>query len=230
MARLHESRVKKFIEPMLSASEESAFQRQSNGDRISFNDDLQYCFDLGLIKREGRLRPANPIYASVIMRYLNESIQWDIPEEIAGKWMDGQSIDMTGLLKAFQRFWALKSEKYLAGLHYLEAGPHILLSAFLQRVVNGGATVIEEYADGLGYADIVVKYAGRNYVIEVKLKDNHQGPTANLKQLLGYMDGLLVNEGWLVVFDRKSEKSWKEKITWETVTTPNGEIIHIVGC
>jgi hypothetical protein len=112
MDRLCESRVKKFIEPMLAASEESAFQKQSNGDKVSFNDDLQYCFNLGLIKREGRLYPANPIYASVIMRYLNENIQWDISEEIIGKWMDGQSIDMTGLLKEFQRFWALKSEKY----------------------------------------------------------------------------------------------------------------------
>jgi hypothetical protein len=164
------------------------------------------------------------------MRYLNQRIQWNIPEEIIGKWMDGQSIDMTGLLKEFQRFWALKSEKYLTGLHYLEAGPHILLSAFLQRVVNGGAAVMEEYADGQGYADIVVKYAGQNYVIELKIKDNQKSKQDSLKQILCYMDGLLVREGWLVIFDRLSDKSWQEKTTWETVTMPNGEIIHVIGC
>jgi hypothetical protein len=144
--------------------------------------------------------------------------------------MDGRSIDITGLLKEFQQFWALKSEKYFGGLLYIEAGPHILLSAFLQRVVNGGATVIEEYADGLGYADIVVKYAGQNYVIELKIKDNQESKAKSNEQLLRYMDGLLVKEGWLVIFDRKSEKRWTKKITWETVTMPEGQTIHIVGC
>jgi hypothetical protein len=115
-------------------------------------------------------------------------------------------------------------------LHYLEAGPHILLTGYLQRVVNGGACVIAEYADGLGYADIVIKYAGKNYVIELKLKDNQRSMVASQEQLLGYMDGLLVKEGWLMIFDRKSEKSWAEKITWETVTAPTGQTIHVVGC
>jgi hypothetical protein len=234
MARLHESRVKKFIEPMLALSEDSALSLKFGDNLDVLDDDLQYCLDLGLIKDDDGLRPSNPIYASVIVRSLNNNIQRQlsrvISKKLITKWMDGQRLDMTGLLKEFQQFWAVSSEKYLQGLLYLEAGPHLLLTGFLQTVVNGGACVIVEYADGQGYADIVIKYAGRNYVIEVKLKDNHQGPTANLKQLLGYMDGLLVNEGWLVVFDRKSEKSWKEKITWETVITPNGEIIHIVGC
>jgi hypothetical protein len=230
MARLHEPRVKRFIESMLAASDEPAFQQLSNGDEDSYNDDLQYCLDLGLVKKRESLLPANPIYANVIMRYLNESIQWKIPKEIIGKWTDGQSIDMTGLLKEFQRFWALKSEKYLTGLHYLEAGPHILLSEFLQRVVNGGAAVMEEYADGQGYADIVVKYAGQNYVIELKIKDNQRSKQDSLKQILCYMDGLLIKEGWLVIFDRPSDKSWQEKTTWETVTMPKGEIIHVVGC
>jgi hypothetical protein len=147
-----------------------------------------------------------------------------------GKWIDDRSIDMTGLLQEFQKFWALKSEKYFAGLLYTEAGPHILLSAFLQRVVNGGATVIEEYADGLGYADLVVNYAGQNYVIELKIKDNQRSEAKSQEQILRYMDGLLVKEGWLVIFDRKSDKSWTKKITWETVTMPEGQIIHVVGC
>jgi hypothetical protein len=164
------------------------------------------------------------------MRYLNQRIQWNIPEEIIGKWMDGQSIDMTGLLKEFQRFWYLKSEKYLTGLHYFEAGPHILLSAFLKRGVNEGAAVMEEYADGQGYADIVVKHAGKNYVIELKIKDNQNSKQDSLKQILCYMDGLLVREGWLVIFDRPSDKSWQEKTTRETVTMPKGEIIHSIGC
>ena len=229
MARLKEPRVRRFVEPMLSLSEEVDFAVGIQADPYSHDDDEQYCFDLGLLKQDGRLRPANPIYASVISRYLNSGIQRKI-QGVDGKWMDGQSLDMTGLLKGFQGFWAEKAEKFMPGLLYLEAGPHCLLTAFLQRAAGGGATVIPEYASGLGYEDIVVKYAGRNYPIELKLKDVQKSRAKSERQLLGYMERLLADEGWLVVFDRKSKKSWPEKIFWKTVTPSKGKTIHLVGC
>jgi hypothetical protein len=105
-----------------------------------------------------------------------------------------------------------------------------LLTAFLQTVVNGGAMVIEEFANNLGYVDIAIKYAGRYYAIELKIKDNQRSKAKSYEQILGYMDGLQTKEGWLVIFDRKSKKSWEEKITWETMTMPKGQTIHIVGC
>jgi type II secretory pathway predicted ATPase ExeA len=228
LARLHEPRVKKIIEPMLACSHESVFK--SAQKYPSLNDDLQYCLDLGLIKHDSKLRPSNPIYASVISRFLNDNLKETLPSELIGKWMDGQRLDLTGLLKEFQKFWAERAERYLQGMLYLEAAPHSLLTAFLQRVVNGGAIVIEEYADGLGYADIVIKYAGQNYVIELKIKDNQDSWAASFRQLLAYMEPLLVKEGWLVVFDRKSDKSWAQKISWKTETMKTGETIHVVNC
>ncbi|MDR2142106.1 MAG: ATP-binding protein, partial [Deltaproteobacteria bacterium] len=104
---------------------------------------------------------------------------------------------MSELLREFQKFWALHSEKYLQGVKYLEAGPHFLLTAFLRFLANGGATVINEFADGLGYADLVVLCAGRSYPIELKIKDNEASRAKSLEQLLGYMNHLLTKEGWL---------------------------------
>ncbi|MDR2142226.1 MAG: hypothetical protein LBR11_10655 [Deltaproteobacteria bacterium] len=66
----------------------------------------------------------------------------------------------------------------------MEAGPHYLLSAFLFIVVNGGAPVTNEFAEGLGYADIGVQRAGRKYLIELKIKDNEASRAKSLKQLL----------------------------------------------
>jgi hypothetical protein len=144
--------------------------------------------------------------------------------------MDSQTIKMSELLKEFQKFWALHSDKYLQGVRYVEAGPHFLLSAFLFIVVNGGATVTNEFADGLGYADIGVQYAGRKYLIELKIKDNEASRAKSLKQLLGYMDNALAKEGWLVVFNRKPNKDWAKKATWEEKSYPGGKKIYIVGC
>jgi hypothetical protein len=112
----------------------------------------------------------------------------------------------------------------------LEAAPHSLLTAFLQRVVNGGAIVIEEYADGLGYAAKVIIYAGQSYVIELNIKDNQHCRAASISQLMAYMDPLLVTQGRLVIFDRESNKSLSKKISWETETMKTGQTIHVVNC
>jgi hypothetical protein len=215
---------------MMAASEKSALLPNRGDDFASFNDDLQFCLDLGLVKTDDGLRPANPIYANLMVRYYNENIQMEFPEELAGKWMDGQILDMTGLLKAFQQFWTLNSEKYLAGMDVKELGPHLLLSAFLQLVVGGGGQVINHFANGWGYADIFILYAGRRYVIELKIKENQRSHAKSIEQLQGYMNNLFDKEAWLVVFDSESTKTWPEKITWETETLTTGHVIHIVGC
>jgi hypothetical protein len=90
--------------------------------------------------------------------------------------------------------------------------------------------VTNEFANGLGYTDILITYAGRKYVIEVKLKENERGREKSKAQILGYMDRCLVNEGWLVVFRRKSTKSWAKRLTWSTEVVETGQTIHVVGC
>ena len=226
LARLHEPRVKRIIEPMLALSG----LKGGACDGHSLEDDLAYSRELGLVKTDGRVRPANPFYACVISRYVNDDIIEALPVPTEDRWMDAESIDMTGLLKEFQKFWAEHAERCLKGLRYTEAGPHSLFTAFIQRVVNRGAMIGEHYAIGLGYSDVVVKYAGRNYVIELKIKDNQSSLADSQRQLLGYMDRFLTDEGWLVIFDRKSEKSWREKTSWETVVFPARRTIHVVGC
>ena len=42
-------------------------------------------------------------------------------------------LDMEGLLAAFQRFFREHSEHWLERFQYKEAGPQLLLQAFLQR-------------------------------------------------------------------------------------------------
>ncbi|MDR1535569.1 MAG: ATP-binding protein, partial [Planctomycetota bacterium] len=112
---------------------------------------------------------------------------------------------------------------------YQEAAPHLILQAFLQRVVNGGALILREMATGRGRMDLGILHAGRKYVMELKLA-GREPLEKSLEQTSGYMDTQGVSEAWLVIFDRNPKKSWDEKLFWKDKTLSDGKIVHIVGC
>ncbi|MDR1111929.1 MAG: ATP-binding protein [Deltaproteobacteria bacterium] len=109
-----------------------------------------------------------------------------------------------------------------------EALAHLVLYAFLQRVLNGGAGLQREYALGRTRADICVSYKGHRYPVEVKIK-GVKSRARSIKQLSGYMDKCGATEGWLVVFDKDFGKPWDKKLSWETIDH-EGKTIHVVGC
>jgi hypothetical protein len=111
---------------------------------------------------------------------------------------------------------------------YDEAAYSLILMAYLQKVVNGGALVHRQFCQGRGSVDLCVIHKSRYYLVEVKLL-GQKSLDESLNQLSGYLDTSGENEGWLVIFDRNRNKSWEEKITWNDVDF-KGYTIHIVGC
>ncbi|MDR1935800.1 MAG: ATP-binding protein, partial [Candidatus Accumulibacter sp.] len=173
------------------------------------------------------LRPANPIYRDVMARTLNARTHDELPPTLANRWMDGQTLDMTELLKTFQQFWRENADAWIERYDYKEAAPHLILQAFLQRVVNGGAQIEREFALGRGRVDICVKYGKKAYPIEVKLAGRPKAES--LEQILDYMAACGAKEGWVISFDRHPGRSWDEKISWSTEAQPDGRIVHWVG-
>ncbi|MDR1533925.1 MAG: ATP-binding protein, partial [Planctomycetota bacterium] len=191
----------------------------------------KFCLDLGLVKigDAGALQPANPIYSEVILRTLTFDDQDDLSSDLINRWMDGKTLDLTALLKAFQQFWRENADVYLKNGEYPEAVPHLILQAYLQRVVNGGALIAREMAVGRGRVDLCVQYAGKAYPVELKLA-GREPLEKSLKQTTDYMDTFGVKEGWLVIFDRGQKKPWDEKLFREDKTLPDGKLVHVVGC
>ena len=102
----------------------------------------------------GTPRIANRIYAEVLPRHLNHAVQAGLPEETAWYVDAGGGLDVDGLIGAFQRFFREHSEHWVQRFErYHEAGPQLLLQAFLQRIVNGGGRLEREYALGRGRVD-----------------------------------------------------------------------------
>ncbi len=51
----------------------------------------------------------------------------------------------------------------------------------------------------------------------------------NLMDRPHILDKLGCDEGWLLVFDRRTTITWKEKIFWKEETV-RGKRVHVVGC
>jgi len=218
--RLREERVRRIIEPVL-LGEDRAF------DLLS--DDCRYVLDLGLLRADRRrLEPANPLYREVIVRTLNYSDQFALRDKIVNRWVVDGRLDMNGLLRGFQEFWRENADAWAEKYEYREAAPHLILMAFLQRVVNGGGHIDREFALGRKRLDLCVHLGPQRYPVELKLRSGAKAEADGLGQLGEYMDLCGAKEGWLVIFDRRPKRTWDERIFWRTVER-DGRTIHVVG-
>ena len=210
--KLRQPRVRRVLEPILV------------GDLVlgdTLDEDAAFVRDLGLVARgvDGTLRIANPIYQAVIPRALSFMTQQTIPLQRAWFVDDDGRLDMGRLLAAFARFWMEHAEVLLQHQPYPEAAPHLVLLAFLQRVVNGGGHIEREYAVGMGRMDLLIRWptpAGeQREALEIKVwRDRRRDPLpAGLDQLAGYLKRLGLSEGTLVLFDRRSSAAEPEQRT-----------------
>jgi len=187
-------------------------------------DDLQYVEDLGLIRVRPQLAVANPIYREVIPRTLTWTTQVLIPQETAWYLKEGRRLDLPKLLDAFQQFFRENGDSWANRFDYKEAGPQLLMQAFLQRIVNSGGRIDREYGLGRRRTDLMVQWPldetqgfhgpVQRAVIELKLmyKSLETTIAEGLAQTVDYMDRDGTDEGYLIVFDRTPEVPWAEKI------------------
>ncbi len=218
--RLREARVRRIVEPVIT------------GEGLSVDldsDDARYVLDLGLLRRDRKVwEAANPIYREVIARTLSYTLQENLPPTLADRWVSNGRLDMNGLLKGFQEFWRENADIWVDKYDYREAAPHLILMAFLQRVVNGGAQIDREFALGRKRLDLCVRMEPHRYPVELKLRAGDKTEADGLDQLGEYMDACGATEGWLVIFDRRPDRAWDERIFWRTVAR-DARTIHIVG-
>jgi hypothetical protein len=183
--------------------------------------------DLGLLRMSdtGGLEVSNPIYREIIVKNLAASSRAALPS-IQPTWLrpDGR-LDADRLLDAFLAFWRRHGEPLLGTAPYHEIAPHLELMAFLDRVANGGGTIEREYAIGRGRMDLCLRRGPDVLALELKVwRNGKPDPVSEgLEQLDGYMTGLGINRGWLVIFDRRSgQSSMAERTTSERCPMPSG--------
>ncbi|MDR3013041.1 MAG: hypothetical protein LBU70_07510 [Chitinispirillales bacterium] len=141
---------------------------------------------------------------------------------------------MNFLISDFQQYWRENSDiwidRYKTELYqYNEAAAHLVIQAFLQRIINGGGYIMREMALGAGRCDLCVVYGNQKYPIELKILQSIRNQSKKFEQILKYMDSVGSNVGWLVIFDKDTEKSWDEKVyTKEEIF--DGKKVIVAGC
>jgi len=213
-------------EPRVCAIMDAIIGTQS--DMKTFpSDDIQYVRDLGLIKPDN-FDIANPIYQEIIPQALAKSTQERIRENVLFYQNPDGSLNMTKLLTKFTDFYRENSATWLADFQYKESGPHILLMAFLQRVINGGGAIHREYALDRKRVDLLLSWHDQRIVIELKIARGSETISKGLIQTAEYMDIANATEGHLVVFDPDLHKNWDEKIYRQQEHVGN-KIINVWG-
>ena len=231
--KLREDRVRRVVEPMLQGEELPVDVPE---------DDRQYCIDLGLIARRDRqLQVANRIYREVLPRELTSIVQDSLQGKAEQPWfvLPDRRMDMDKLLGAFQQFFRENAQSWLERYAYKEAGPQLLLQAFLQRVVNGGGRIAREYGLGRGRTDLFLQwplseqgFTGPMQQVVLELKIQHKGRAATLaaglEQTARYADQCGAESAHLLIFDRDPATPWDDKVYRQT-HTHGGRVVEVWG-
>ena len=220
--------MRRVIEPLLSGSH----ARES-----ILIDDIQYVRDVGLLALDRPLRIANPVYREVIPRELTYTTQEAVIHHDPA-WYVGEdgSLRVDSLLAGFQGFFREHSEHWVERFQYKEAGPQLLLQAFLQRVVNSGGRIEREYGLGRMRTDLLIVWplpgvgVQQKTVIECKVLHGGLDETlrAGLRQTRAYMDRCGAAEGHLVIFDR-SEGTPREDKLYRRLESDGGAPVTVWG-
>jgi len=204
-----------------STFEATSVTKQYATKKSSVGVASQYLIDLGLMKRsEEGLVISNPIYEEVIPRELTYTAHDNFMPLFQGLWYvtENGMINTKKLLSAFQEFFRENSESWIQQFDYLEAGPQLLLQAFLQRIVNGGGRIDREYGLGRKRTDLLITWRHekgvQKIVIELKIRYGTLEKTIKegLEQTSLYMDKCGSKHGNLIIFDRDENKKWDDKI------------------
>jgi hypothetical protein len=206
----------------------------------TFDDDLSYARDLGLVASSLPITVANPIYREVILRVLGSRPEAVIQDDPKSFVLPDGRLDLPKILREFTAFWRQHGEMLARGTAYHEAACQIILMAYLHRIVNGGGYLDREYAVGTGRLDVLVRWPYRTPegerevqrdALELKVwRPGQSDPRAEgLGQLDCYLERLDLDEGTLVIFDRRPEAPpWCDRVRFETDQTASGRKIALL--
>lgn len=231
-ARLNEPRVQRVIEPLIAGD--------LTPEDDTYNDDVHYLRDLGLLAPGKPVAVANPIYREVIVRVLATHTEDSVTADPRSFVAEDGRLDFGRLLEEFAAFWRQHGDVLARRDSYHEAAPQLVLMGYLHRVVNGGGYIEREYGVARGRVDLSIlwpyqdgnsKRVWQQEAIELKVWRPHQADPleTGLAQLDDYLNHLGLDEGTLVIFDRRDTAApITERTQFSRQATPTGRPVTLL--
>ncbi|MCP4112891.1 MAG: AAA family ATPase [Desulfobacteraceae bacterium] len=124
-------------------------------------------------------------------------------------------LDIKLILRRFQTF--MKEHYSNRDEKFLEREGRLLFLSYLRPIINGrGFEFKEPNVADERRMDIVITYRNIRYVLELKIWRGDEYHRKGLKQLSDYLDTYSLKQGWLLIYDfRKSREYKQEQIVFE---------------
>ncbi len=169
----------------------------------------------GIFTNRNGLAIHNRIYLEVITNKMSFRMQREnqvLLNRYLGVFaLPGNRLDVPRALLKFQEL--MKAEYSGKDRDFLEREGRLVFLAFLKPILNGhGYAFKEPQISEEKRLDILVTYHEHRYVIELKRWYGQAAHEKGLGQLAGYLDTLGIEEGYLLIFDHRADKQWKEEV------------------
>ena len=137
----------------------------------------------------------------------------------------GGKFDMAACLTKFAEFYT-KIYSHHDEIFFERQGRLLFLS-FLAPLLNGqGFFHIETELTDQRRMDLVVDFEKEQYIVELKRWDGNAAKERAYEQLLGYMEAKNANEGYLLTFDFRKNKTEEYKAGW--IEVGNKRVFDVV--
>ena len=130
-----------------------------------------------------------------------------------GEYVQNGKLNMPYVIERFQSL--IRNEYRKADNEFMERQGRLLFLCFLKPIINGtGFYYVEPETRNGGRMDIVVSFAGEEFVIELKIWRGEKYEVEGKVQLAEYLKTRNLNEGYLVTFSFLKNKTVQEEPEW----------------
>lgn len=188
------------------------------GKDVTFNIDnpvIDQGAMYGIVRSDdGKVRIDNRIFEERIYNYMSSKIEtttsmkgYNFRDNVLN---DTGALDMERVLTKFQSF--MKEQYSTRDVQFLERHGRLLFLAFIKPIINGsGYDFKEPQISEEKRLDIVVTFKNEKYVVELKIWRGEAAHQKGLKQLADYLQRMNLNQGYLLVYDFNTTKTYKEE-------------------
>ncbi len=154
----------------------------------------------------------NRIFEQRMYKYFMSYIQMNSETELAtyDNYVVNKVLNLKYTLQRFQQF--IKENHSQRDTHFLEREGRLLFLSFIRPIINGKGFDFKEPVVGDDRRmDIVITFNEMRYVVELKIWRGEEYHQQGIQQLSDYLDIYNLKEGFLLIYDFRKEKQYKEQ-------------------